>query len=205
MKIYIGPYREWVGPYQLADLLQKVGVSEDRCHRIGKWLSNTWVCKFCEWVDKKKKIKTNIRIDDYDVWSMDYTLSLIILPMLKKLKENKHGAPFVADADVPEGLNLRRSEAPPVEFEYDTDDNFFKRWDWIMDELIWTFEQLASDNRNESQFYDHSECTPESEDFSDGNWSKSKVKVNHDGLRQHDERIKNGLILFGKYYQALWD
>ena len=35
----------------------------------------------------EKERKVNIRIDNYDLWSMDHTLSLIILPMLKKLKE----------------------------------------------------------------------------------------------------------------------
>jgi hypothetical protein len=29
MRVKIGPYRNWVGPYQLADLLQKFGVSKD--------------------------------------------------------------------------------------------------------------------------------------------------------------------------------
>ena len=34
-----------------------------------------------------------IHIDPWDTWSMDYTLALIILPMLNQLKESKHGAP----------------------------------------------------------------------------------------------------------------
>jgi hypothetical protein len=203
MKVFIGKYRSWVGPFQIADWLQKVGVSEDRCDKIGDYLANTWLMNFCEWIHSKKKIKTKIRIDDYDVWSADYTLSLIILPVLKKLKEVQHGAPHVDDEDVPEGLGLRSIEAPQKENDWDIDENHFKRWDWIMDELIWTFEQLASEDDGENQFYDHSECTKDSEDILD--WSKSKVKVDHEGLKKHQERIQNGLRLFGKYYRGLWD
>ena len=43
----------------------------------------------------------NVRIDDFDTWSMDHTLAPIILPMLIQLKETKHGSPKVDDADVP--------------------------------------------------------------------------------------------------------
>ena len=54
--------------------------------------------------DKKKimKIKIgphrknrafNIHIDDFDVWSLDYTLACIIHPALIRLKETKHGYP----------------------------------------------------------------------------------------------------------------
>ncbi len=44
---------------------------------------------------------------------MDYTLSHIVVPMLKQLKETKHGAPFVDDEDVPE--ELKSTSAPPKE------------------------------------------------------------------------------------------
>ena len=203
MKVYTGPYTNWIGPYQIANLLQKVGVSEDRCDKIGDYLAKTWLNKFCNWLEKKRKRKEKIKIHYYDVWSMDYTLSLIVLPMLKQLKEVQHGAPHTDDEDVPEGLGLRSSEAPIKENDYDTDDNHFKRWDWIMDELIWTFEQLCEDNKGESQFFDHSKCTKDSEDILD--WSKSKVQIDQEGLKKHEERVQNGCRLFGKYYQCLWD
>jgi len=39
--------------------------------------------------------KVQVAIHDYDTWSADHTLSLIILPLLKRLKELKHGSPIV--------------------------------------------------------------------------------------------------------------
>lgn len=200
MKVFIGKYRSWVGPFQIANWLQKVGVSEDRCHKIGEKLSKTWLMKFCEWVEQKKKRNIKIKIHNYDTWSMDHTLAVIILPMLKQLKATSHGVPNTDDEDVPEGINLRESEAPEHE-KWDVDDNIEKRWEWILNEMIWAFEQLNSDDGdNASQFFDHSEC--EGLSFVD---SIGKVKVDQEGLKKHEDRIKNGLRLFGKYYQSLWD
>jgi len=203
MKVIIKNYPNYIGPYQIAELLKFIGVSEEKYDKFGDWLSKTWINKFLEKINDKRKQKIKIRIDDFDVWSMDYTISLIILPMLKLLKDQKHGAPFTDDEDVPEGMNLKSTEAPPLEHEWDTDDNFFKRWDWIMDEIIWTFEQLTSENNNENRFYDRSECTEDSEDIHD--WLKSKIKIDQEGLKKYNERINNGLRLFGKYFRSLWD
>jgi hypothetical protein len=210
MKAYIGPYTTWWGPYQIAGLLKHVGASEDRCDKIGEWLGNTWVNNLCQWIESKRKRTVRIRIDRYDTWSMDATLSMLALPMLRQLHETKHGAPFTDDEDVPEGQNLRSTEAPPKEQEWDTDGNHFRRWDWIMDEMIWTFEQLQPDCDWEQQYYsgepdfhfkpvEGSNCT----EMIRG--PKDTFKVDHEGLKAHNDRIANGLRLFGKYYRSLWD
>ena len=89
MKVRIGKYVRWVGPYQIAETLKYIGVSEKQYDKIGKWLSNTWVDGLCQWIHSKQKRRVFVHIDNYDVWSMDSTLAYIILPMLKKLKEQK--------------------------------------------------------------------------------------------------------------------
>jgi len=198
----IGPYREWWGPYQIANLLQKIGFSEDRCDVIGEYLAKTWLMKFCEWVDNKKKRNIKIKIDNYDIWGMDHTLALIIIPMLKMLKEKKHGTPSTDESDVPEKINdLARLFAK--EDEYDSNGYSEERWNWIMNEMIWAFEQIV-DEDDENQFYDHSEC-PKDTKLLFSTEGFSKLKVDREGLEKHHERIKNGLRLFGKYYQSLWD
>ena len=78
----MGPYKNWIGPYQIADLLQKVGVSENQCDKLGDWIADTQLSNFCNWVESKRKRKIQVRIDKYDTWSMDVTLSYIIIPML---------------------------------------------------------------------------------------------------------------------------
>lgn len=141
--------------------------------------------------------KVRIRIDKWDTWSMDHTLALIIVPMLKQLQATKQGAPLVDDDDAPE--NLRSTTEAPKEHDCDIDCNHFKRWDWVMSEMIWAMEQIVLDD--ESQFYDWSEV----DDNADFQTQVNKMKVDREGLRQYQERIQNGCRLFGKYFQALWD
>lgn len=147
---------------------------------------------------KDKQRKVEIKIDPWDTWSMDHTLSLIIVPMLIQLKETKHGSPHVEDIDVPE--ELKSTSAPPKKDEWDTDENWHKRWDWVMDEMIWTFKQISCEN-NEQQFFDYSEV-----DENVGVLEQSKkIKIDKEGLDLYHKRIDNGLRLFGKYFRGLWD
>lgn len=129
--------------------------------------------------DITSKTKTiDVQIDTYDTWNMDVTLAHIIVPMLKQLKESKHGAPFVDMADVPEHL---RAEIVDGE----TDDKHFDRWDWVMGEMIFAFQSKVTDNWDD-EFWKGLQC----------DWDARKVVEN---------RIQNGFELFGKYYQGLWD
>ena len=47
-----------------------------------------------------------IKIDPWDTWSMYTSLGHIALPMLKQLREEKHGSPVVDLEDVPPELQL---------------------------------------------------------------------------------------------------
>jgi hypothetical protein len=84
--------------------------------------------------EKSDDRKVSVRIDDHDVWSLYNTLALIIAPALKKLKEQKHGAPDVADDDVPTKLKSTSCRKKKKN-EWDTDSNHFKRWDYVLDDL----------------------------------------------------------------------
>ena len=192
MKIAMGPYKSWIGPYQIAEkiLFWQDKYESDYIDKLGDFLAHgfskdkdhmTWLYRFCVWFESKRKRKIKVRIDNYDTWGADHTMALIILPLLKKIKENKNGSPMVDDEDVPE--ELRSNVLPPVE-EYGTDGNWHKRWEYVLDEMIWSFEQLANDEW-EDQFH------------KDG-------KFDRDGWKAHDEKIIKGTILFGKYYTGLW-
>jgi hypothetical protein len=133
---------------------------------------------------------------------MDHTLAHIILPMLKQLNWTKHGAPYTNDEDVPE--HLRSHMAEPKENEWDTDSLHFMRWDWIIGEMIWAFEQELKDD-DEHQFFDDSECGDEKFPWNENGHYVSKLKLDKEGLEAHQKRKANGFKLFGKYYQNLWD
>lgn len=124
----------------------------------------------------------DVHIDDFDVWSLDHTLAIIIAPALKILRTKKHGAPAVELTDVPDNLNPPDVWDKGIHGE-ETDPNFFKRWDYVIDEMIFTFSEIAEDKPNEPEFN-----------------NKNMAAFN-----AYHERIDNGTKLFGKYYQALWD
>lgn len=210
MKVVIGPYLNWWGPYQIFGLLNHVGVSEETTHR---WAKNSpgWFHNLCQWVNDRRKRKQSIKIDDYDVWGMDTTLATIILPMLVRLKEKKHGAPMCS----PYADQSSNSAQFSFDFYQDGDEAAWeanqKAWDDILDEMIWTFTQLQPDHDWEDQYW---RVHPEL-DLSDYPEDEGKTvvpvrwKVNGDcdweGMRKHQERINAGLKLFGEWYQALWD
>ena len=187
MKVYLGPYKNWVGPHQLAEKIPFI--SEETADKVGDWLSGTWVNDVCEWWHKKfgqRKIK--VHIDNYDVWSMDRTLALIILPMLNKLKEDKMSSPYTDPSDVPE--ELRPNNGPDGENGY-LDNTHHERWTWIIDEMIFAFEHIANDEW-ENEFMKDDETTT------------FGITIDRDGIKKVQERIDNGVLLFGKYFQSLW-
>jgi len=211
MKVIIGPYKSWFGPYQLADKIVFWQKDTDDCvwanraqklgdffaHGFGDENHETWFYKLCNWIDKRRSRHIYVRIDKWDTWSMDHTLAYIITPMLKQLNATKHGAPQVDDSDVPD--DLKSVNSTPGEDEYDVDNNHFKRWDWVMQEMIWAFEQQTKDDDTD-QFYTHP-----NERFKSMQEMIENIKVDREGLEKHQARKDNGFRLFGKYYQALWD
>jgi len=176
---------------------------------IDKWqdILNATINKYFNWLGRKEKV----HIDGYDVWSADHTLALIIHPTLVKLKEQLHGSPNTDDEDVPD--HLKSTAAPIKENEYDTDNNHHKRWEWILDEMIWSFAQLIDDNA-ENQFHtgEHDIQWKEVKDKDGKVIGNEMVRGSNDthtfdreGWDKWNARIENGLKLFGKYYRGLWD
>jgi hypothetical protein len=213
MKVNIGTYKSWFGPHQMADLLQKVGVSEDRCYKIGEWLSETPVTWVCQKIEDKRKRKISIKIDKWDTWSMDHTLSLIVLPMLKQLKERKHGAP----ADMEGFGRCSYNNGTQTHFGFykqgdeDADAAGFTQWDGILEKMIWSFTEIVKDE--DPDFWI---VKPVWHDKWDDNWVeeengmsrlkiKSAGKVDTDAMREYHKKVQEGLSLFGKYYRNLWD
>ena len=205
MKVYMGPYRtDRVRIYAIFDNYMSWkhkkpywSIDDEEYTRTDKLLekffdvlqemADATINKILE---KRSERKIKVRVDPYDVWSMDNTLAYIIHPMLVELKKRKQGGPFVPDEEVPE--HLRSTNAKPVR-DNEVDEFYFDRWDWVLDEMIWTFKTLNEDW--ESQFYISSS---KEDDYLSGTYDA-------EGRQKMQDRINNGLRLFGKYYQSLWD
>jgi hypothetical protein len=217
MKVYINKYRShWLSPYTI---LEKVFFWREIDYEeplIDKWSDRlNPICEAIRKVLDKVHPKIDyVKIDYWDTWSMDNTLAPIILPMLRRLRETKHGSHMVDLVDVPEHLRTTGTQEYDEQFVFDfykedksyDDDypNIHSRWEWVLDEMIWAFEQKADDDA-EAQFFDHSECDDEKKPWdNDGNYV-SKLKVDWDGLKAWQKRKENGFRLFGLYYENLWD
>ena len=239
MRVKIGTYTKWVGPYQLAELLcfWAKPVEDEHgfkskpqwVHNFGEWLAHgsvepepkvgeisswdrerhdTLLSRFLTWIHSKQKRTIKVQIDRWDTWSMDHTLGYIVLPMLKQLKATKHGSPFVDDKDVP--AELRSTAAPPKENDYDTDENHFKRWDWVLDEMIFAFETKAGSLEDWEDQFHTGEHDIQWKKLEGGNSEMIRgpndtSKYDMKGRKAYQKRISNGFRLFGKYFENLWD
>ena len=207
MKVKIKKYPNFYGS---GTLIHKLPISEEWQDRIQEWVPEWYdvlANKLVEWQGGRR---TTIHIDHYDTWGMDDTLSHIILPMLKQLNATKQGAPRVNNKDVPEEL---RSE----DIEGDVGVTYFKKWDWVMDEMIFAFESKHVDWEKQFQSGEHDRITVPVD--KDGNevpeekavlyeWRKGpndSFEIDMKGSTAYQKRITNGFRLFGKYFEYLGD
>ena len=246
MRVKIGPYTNWFGPYQLAEKLcfwakeekDEYGFPKtpDWVHNFGEWLAHgsvepesdvgeltkiwedrptTWLYKFLSWIESKKKRTIKVHIDRWDTWSMDHTLAHIILPMLKQLKDRKHGSQMVDMEDVPEHMRTTSTEEydQQLTFDFYQEDSDHKydmhaRWDWVMDEMIFAFESKLDDSWQDQ--FETGDSDLQWKKLEDG-MSQMIHGPNHTkvydwvGRQKYQERISDGFRLFGKYYEGLWD
>jgi len=171
-------------------------------------------------IQKRRERKVKVHVDRWDVWNANETLSHVILPVLERLRETKQGAPFVDLEDVPKKLRVEKLTKKQKE-NGEVSDNHFKRWDYVLDEMIWSFREIANGMPGEEEFSTGEReiiWTPVdekgnevSEDY-DGvkyyRMDKGPNDTSHfdkKGFDKYNERINNGLRLFGKYYRSLWD
>ena len=188
MKVYIGEYPRWFGPYQFVDKVFFF-LSDEKKDKIVDWIPTapfTWMDK---WFNQRY---VDIQIDEYDTWNADHTLALIIHPLLVKFRENILGVPHIDSADVPD--EVWRGETNEDEIE-------FKKWTWIVDEMIFAFSKDLDEDW-ESAYMD----IPLDEDFQFDSIGKNpKFKIDNEKIMATRKRIENGHRLFGKYYGALWN
>lgn len=205
MKVRTYKYPRWLTSYHLIEEpLTKLGVKEEIAENIGDFIGDhgfDWLCQkvysLKEWL-----FQDRINIRHFDTWSMDYTLAKIILPMLKQLKEQKQGSPFVDYEDVPSYLVPSWTYSP-----YETDPLFHARWRYVLNEMIFAFEHLVDESWEDKYHVvegEHHFEPCEKEGISKMVWDVEPV-TDWDSIKEIRARMQNGFILFGKYYQNLWD
>ena len=226
MKVNIGPFKSdiipvyrWEKRYESWRRPETCYLPEEEYTKYDKFVFgfldkiDILVSPLNRWSNSRKR-KIDIHIDGYDVWSADYTLAMIIHPVLVKLKETKHGSPCVDDEDVPEHLRANKKDHNDMSEE---DSTIHDRWSWVLDEMIWTFGQHGMEDDSDQFHHNPDQLKLIFEKAPDMKGSK-EVTFNHqkdpnnppywrddEGLKKHAERKANGRRLFAKYYEALWD
>lgn len=206
MKVNIGPYIYRKTSLGLEHwLIEKVFRVEH--HWEAENLVNTkryqfieWFCDVCQtflnytinqYLDRKSR-RIEIKIDGYDIWSADHTIATIVHPLLVELKEKKMGVPSVDVEDIPEELK----EAAIKEHNKQHGDEAFEDYVWseiawnaILDKMIFSMEAIKNSEKFEDDVY-------------------TKVKSHQERKKlymEHDKKVREGTILFGKYFRCLWD
>ena len=243
MKVRIRKYPEWVGPYQLVEKLcfwakeekDDLGFPKkpDWVFNLGDKLAHTRAGDYISragnaWIRFHEKRRVKVQIDRWDTWRMDCTVGYIVLPMLKQLKDTKHGSPFVDDEDVPHLPKKGTASGESMQydlFDGEEQDKLFwgqyeQRWEWVLNEIIFAFESIAGANEDWEDKYhtgerdsvsvpvDSEDNEVPEDDAKYFRWDKGPNDTSHfdiEGYRKEADRISNGFRLFGKYYQGLWD
>lgn len=243
MKVYIGPYKNSFGSYQIAKTIlfwkdEETDEGYEAVDKLYNRLEKIGVGKVCHWITKKFDRKIKVKIHNYDTWGMDNTLAHLILPMLKQLKATKHGSPYVDQEDLPVELRLTKRETKvhddghwnkklkATEEEIDAaSKKFHSQFDWIMDQMIWSFEQeLLDEDITRKAYYDPYEpdepiegpmtygvinkdgtTTEKTFEWDTNEWRRERGKYNDEKRRAYEAKKQFGFTMFGKYYQSLWD
>lgn len=168
---------------------------------------------------KKGSRKIDVKIESFDTWSLDHTLALMIYPALLQLKATKHGVPNEFCEVGGEDYASQDSFDFYKESHNDAWTEGARRWDEVLDKMIWSFEQIVKDDYDDKYHHGKAEYdwvktdtlypnpvtgVPEPtyqmvDKNPDDHWYDSE------GHKLHEDRIQEGLELFGKYYRNLWD
>ena len=166
--------------------------------------------------DAKRRV--SVEVDSFDSWSLDHTLALIILPALIQLKHTKHGVPSEFVDDKVEDYHDQRV----FDFMQEDKDEVFEtgcaKWEETLDKMIWSFQQLSIDDDYDNKYH-HGKMKMgwkpvDITNPTTGLVTKAYEMVDENpsehwydqvGHTLHDERIQEGLNLFGKHFRDLWD
>lgn len=169
---------------------------------ITRYKSNTKEDKHRKGSIKKKEI----RIDYHDTWDVAYTLAPIIAQMMKQLRETSHGYGLIKKEDVP--VELHSTYGTAEEF---TEGYSKEAWDWVLSEVEWAMNEIATDKENEPSFHtkvgemNFLPINPETEigEIEFVGWESTPESEGAN--KAYHERIQNGCRLFGTYMMTMWD
>ena len=194
MKVYLGKYVYPITTYDIAskiifwendeyrkklNSILKFGLTYNQNSKNKKL---SILSKFLDKYNSYQKRKVFIKIDDYDVYDLEYTLSLIIEPALRKLLKDEWLGSFKVDnEDLPKDLQISDDEYKLISSVYsETDKNAMEisnrleqQFKYVINKMIYAFSVINNTELDEDDEY-------------------------------YKKKIDEGLRLFGKYFRNLW-
>ena len=179
MRVKIGNYTSWFGPYQLAEKLMFWVPKEkdehgfphtaDRVHKFGEWLAHgsiepdpevgelysMWEDRPTTWLYKflrwiDSKKKRTIKVH-IDRWDIWSMDHTLAYIVLPMLKQLKATKHGAPYIDPKEcPPELKpKKQTKKQKDNGETDSTHFERWDWVLDEMIFAFESKLDDSWEE--------------------------------------------------------
>ncbi len=176
MRVRIGPYKSWFGPYQLAEMLcfwakkvpDEFGMmsNPDWVHRFGEFLAYGSIRpepapgdisdlfdddRKPTWLNRfltwiYSKQSRTIKVK-IDRWDTWSMDDTLAHIILPMLRQLNETKHGAPFVDDEDvPEELKSTSAPPKENDYDLDDNHFLRWDWVLGEMIFAFESKLDDS-----------------------------------------------------------
>jgi len=161
-----------------------------------KWKIQSLVdCTYNKFINWLPLLKDKIVLDPADSWSADYSLAKIIVPLVQQLKSNQHGYGQVSDEDVPEELRTDNSDYSEA------------KYNWMIDEIIWSMDQIARNEPDSPELPDDICSVFDDSYIEERNTPEYKklIKEWSAEVTRYESRLDNGCKLFGLYFRSLWD
>jgi len=151
MKVSLKRLPSWFGPYHLVDSIPflKLFYTQEELDTFAEKVDNSIFNRIFEKI-YDFRIKLNEKLNRVEVPSfvtadVEVYLAKIIVPVLKIYLNTKTGSPEVSDDGVP---NYLKSVNSYKETEDSVDSNWHARWDYVLNEMIISFEAVAKGQRN---------------------------------------------------------
>ena len=188
-----------------------------REHPIRWWFSKWFYYKpswgwqeFSFWARKKWQVFRS-GYSHYDAWDFKSQHAKWCVPRLKHLRDNHIGFPAMLDApEETERIGVMDSHSiAPEEGNKESEDYHDKqnkKWENILDKMIWSFEHL--DDLVEPIYPDDYDRRQKKTTYDDGCVAYESLDdrgADYGPITDHNKKVQEGLDLFAKHYQDLWD
>jgi hypothetical protein len=225
-------FKPWVGPYQVARAIffwvpeetDEYGLrhSPRFVHNFGHFLAHgrfpveptpespykesfdrlSWFGRFLQWVYDKAPEPRRVKIEKHDLFCVSYTIAVVMVPLLEKLLESEEINQFeVDDADLPPDL-----QSNGAEWDYQVNRERVK---YVIEQMLFSFRAMIDEPCFMEGEIDVRSKAIEWDDcgkvvlYEIEHGPNHTAKHNDELQEKHNEKVKHGFRLFGKYFQHL--